>query len=134
MEKEIQATVKLWAEHVKGGGQYMGDAMGDALASFAKSLCGDVSDEQITIFEQALTEGLRTMIIESESWNVEFPERGSSRRSLFVDYNGCAPLVEAANKAGINTLHLPIKSGTKTCLGFVWFHFGYSAQWQKLVI
>jgi len=134
MEKEIQATVKLWSDQIRSGAQDIGDGTGDAMASLAKMLAGPVTDEQIAIFEKALTVCLRAKILVSGTWDPAQPERGAGMRGLFTDYHPDGALSTAARLAGINQLSIPIKSQTFTCPGFVIYAFGYSAKRQRLEI
>lgn len=134
MEAEIKATVKLWSDHIRNSDQDMGDGIGNALASIAKDYAPKITDKQIAIFENVLTENLRKRILESDCWNHADPEFGSWCRSLETDYGFCREIEAAVQASGINRSHIPIKSYTLTCPGYIWHAFGYSAKKQKLII
>jgi|SRR5579859_1299558 len=134
MEAEIQATVKLWSAQIRGGSQDMGEDIGNLMADFGKLAAPSITDEQIHIFETVLAAGLKRKIVEDNNWNPDNPEFGSWCRSLVTDYGFDREITAAVDASGINRLHVPIKSYTLTCPGYVTHAFGYSARPQKLFV
>ena len=132
MKAEIEATVKLWVDHIVGGTQDMGEGFCNGLATMLKNLQKPLTDEQVALFEQKLTELLTAKCL--EYWNEEDPDFGMYGRDLSVDYGMCLELQEATKFAGINEAFVPIKSSTQTCPGYVYYAFGYSAKKQKLLV
>lgn len=132
MTKEIEATVKLWSEHIVGGTQDMGEGFGNGLATMLKNIQKPLTTEQVKSFEHKLTELLTKKCL--EYWNEEKPDWGMYGRDLSVDYGMCVEIKQAIDFAGIDEAFVPIKSSTQTCPGYVYYAFGYSAKKQKLII
>ena len=122
MEKEIQATVKLWSDQIRYQSKNF------------KTLIGTVTDEQISLFEKTLTSCLRFKILKSESWDADQPEKGATHRILSVDYQPDQELSTSLRMAGLSCLLLPLKSQTFTCPGVIIYSFGYSIDRERLEI
>lgn len=134
MKKEIKACTKLWRDQITGGLPDMGDAIGNGLASWARSYAPIPTSEQLDIFENTLSDLMLTEIIEGNYWDLENPTFGSYTlgRWLTVDYGMCSILKKSIETSGINDQLIPIKSDTWIYPGYVEYRFGDSAKKQRL--
>lgn len=131
MQKEIKATVDLWASKFCSEND-MGEDEGNALIRLFRSRQTPPTSEQIEGFKQSLSILLEKKL--SKYWDLEKPDFGSSLRVLFTDYHPDRDLTEACNLNGIDPSLLPIKSITWTGPGYVKAQFGYKAEIEQIDI
>lgn len=121
-DNEIQKAVNWWSDKLRSNSPHSNGDTG--LASVMACIIADrgtkpVSDEQIAIFKEELTKSLEE-------------HRADSWISLDCDYGPCRMLDAAAQKAGINVLNFPFKTGMEIREGKVRVSDGYGMAYVEI--
>ncbi len=130
MDKSQAAKIgaEWWTDQIRESHpQNIGDFTASALAEWARNEVRSVSsltEQKLSIFQTCLEGNLLRMLEESD-WRQSNPIWGAALRTVGVDYHPDPELAEAAKKADINELFLPMKTimwldpdGVKVSLGY----------------